>query len=207
MEKSCLGVGQMFKKLFGIIIIISSFTAIAQEALSEFGNLDQPGNIVHRQITAAIANGQSKDSAIESLISLTTGQEFTEIDGETKSTIVFDTELSERFFDLMVDLNSLIEVTKILSEEYPDKAVLVITLATKLYPGFAQEVFDGAALAGVLPNDEILVAVLEAGADPSTVSDATAAGPAADGAIAVVPLGVGVGAGGTGGGDTTASTN
>ena len=105
----------------------------------------------------------------------------------------------------MVRVNSLIDVSKTLIEENPDRVIEVITLGVVLYPDFAQEVLDGAALTGVITPDDALIAALQAGADPASVSLATASG--AEVAAPIDPIGPGVGAGGTGGGDTTASTN
>lgn len=197
----------MLKRLFVVFSLVLCTFANAQEALNLFGNSDQPGNRLHVKISESIDQGVTAAEAIESNINLSLEQDATVLNGESKSAVAFDLPLANQFYDEMVLANSLIEVTKVLSEENPEKTVHVITLATVLYPDFAQEVFDGAALAGVMSPEDILIAVLQAGADPTTVSDATAAGATGAGAVAVTPLGPGVGAGGTGGGDTTASTN
>jgi hypothetical protein len=78
-------------------------------------------------------------------------------------------------------------------------------LGVVLYPDFAQEVLDAAVLTGIISPDDALIAALQAGANPASVSLATAAGPAVPQPIE--PIGVGIGGGGGGGGDPTASTN
>lgn len=192
-----------------LFLCIFSFGAFAQTpaAGSLFGDDNQPGNRLHEIIAGKMANGEAKDAAIVSAIEISLTDADNSLDGESKSAVAFDIPLAEQFYVEMVDVNSLIEVTKVLIEENAGKAVHVITLGTVLYPDFAQEVFDGAALSGVMAPEDILVAVLQAGADPTTVSDATATVPGDGTNVAIAPLGAGIGAGGTGGGDTTASTN
>ena len=187
--------------------VVTAFAAHSQEPQGLFGDDDQPGNKLHANIMALVDQGSQRPDAISQALDASLTDEDNTLTGEAKSAVAFDVPLANEFYFEMTDVNSLIEVTKVLVETYPDKAVQVITLGTVLYPDFAQEVFDGAALTGVMLPEDILVAVLQAGADPTTVSSATAAGTAAPATAAVVPLGAGIGAGGTGGGDTTASTN
>lgn len=188
-----------------LMVMLLSVSTYAQDSLGLFGNSTQPGSRLHQQIANTIEDGTDKASAIEARITDAISEDAAVLDGESRAVVNFDIEMANQFYDQMVEVNSLAEVIKVLTEENPDKAVQIITLGTVLYPDFAQEVFDGALVAGVMTSDEILVAVIDAGADPTTISDATAAGPTAAGNVA--PLGAGVGAGGTGGGDTTASTN
>ncbi|MDT0595955.1 hypothetical protein [Glaciecola petra] len=192
-----------------LFLCLFSVVAIAQTPASPslFGDDEQPGNRLHEVIAAKMANGEAKNAAIVDAIKVALTDADNSLNGEAKSAVAFDIPLAEQFYVQMVDVNSLIEVTKVLIEENASKAIHVITLGTVLYPDFAQEVFDGAALSGVMAPEDILVAVLQAGADATTVSDPTAIGGDANTNIAVTPLGAGIGAGGTGGGDTTASTN
>ena len=71
------------------------------------------------------------------------------------------------------------------------------------FPESADEIYGIASQMGMLSEDDALLAAINAGIDPTTLT-ATAAG--ADG-NAVSPLGVGTGAAGAGGGDTTVSAN
>lgn len=171
-----------------------------------FGDDNQPGNRLHGNIVELIDNGLSKKNAINDAIDKALTYQDNTLPGEAKSAVAFDLPIANQFYDQMLDANSLIDVTQILINMHPEKIVHVITLGVILYPEFAQEVFDGAALTGLMDLDDILIAVLQAGADPTTVSAATAAGTQQTPTEAI-PLGTGIGAGGTGGGDTTASTN
>ena len=104
----------------------------------------------------------------------------------------------------MLLTNSLIESVKVLIEENSNLAANVVSIGTYLYPDFAQQVVNGAALSGSIePNDALAIA-LASGADPSTVSTATAASGSP---TPTSPIGSGIGGGGSGGGDTTASSN
>ncbi|MFC4701989.1 hypothetical protein ACFO4O_17725 [Glaciecola siphonariae] len=174
-----------------------------------FGDEKQPGNRLHDRIVElhTAAHPTPIPQAIETVLQ----DDDTTLGGEAKQAVAFDVPHANAFYEHMTEHNSLIEVTKRLIEAKPDMAVHTITLGVVLYPDHAQEIYDGAALTGLLDSDDILVALLQAGADPTTVSDATAAdgtfvssGPST---VTISPLGAGVGAGGTGGGDTTASTN
>jgi len=193
-----------------LLAAATAFSVFAQDgaAGSIFGNIDQPGMRLHTNIVAKVEAGVAVPNAIDEAVESSMTDNDNTLNGESKAAVAFDIPITMAFFTEMVDSNSLIEVTKVLIETNPDKAVHIITLGAVLYPDYAQEVFDGAALTGVMAPDDILVAVLQAGVDPTTVSDATAAGAtAAAPATGIVPLGTGIGAGGTGGGDTTASTN
>jgi hypothetical protein len=106
----------------------------------------------------------------------------------------------------MVTLNSVFEATKATIESAPESIVFIINLSIALYPDFAQEVINAAVMTGEMDSEQALLAAISAGADPTTVGEATAAGGPVLLALAA-PVGVGIGAGGTGGGDLTASTN
>ena len=105
----------------------------------------------------------------------------------------------------MVNSNKLSDTTKGSIETFPGDAANVVQLAVTLYPSFAQEVIDSAITTGEIEPNDALLAAIAAGADPTSVSSATAAGGNVE--VAGTPAGTGVGAGGAGGGDTTASTN
>jgi hypothetical protein len=189
--------------VFLMLIITASANA---QTTNLYGDENQPGNRLHDQIMLIETAGTPRLQAIGTGINDSMDEDSTILGGEAKSAVAFDEPHTNAFYVEMVESNSLIEVIKVLSETYPDKVVHTITLGVVLYPDYAQDVFDGAALAGVMSSEDILVAVIQAGADPSTVSDATAGGNL-PGAGSVPPIGPGVGGGGPGGGDTTASTN
>lgn len=195
-----------FSQLFLTIIITIGYSvsALAQTA-TLYGDENQPGNRLHDQIVILESSGVSTEQAIAQAINESLEEQSTILGGQAKSAVSFDIEHSNAFYDEMVASNSLIEVTKVLAETFNEKLIHTITLGVVLYPDYAQDVFDGAALTGLLAPEDILVAVIQAGADPSTVSDAPAGGLPTPGGV--LPIGPGLGGGGTGGGDTTASTN
>ncbi|MBT1452452.1 hypothetical protein KJ365_16335 [Glaciecola sp. XM2] len=197
---------KILRIVYSISIMLFCFNAtVAAQTATLYGDETQPGNRLHDQVVILMAQGMDERSAIAQAIDDALQEESTILGGEAKSAVAFDEPHANFFYDEMVQANSLIEVIKILTEANNDKAVHTVTLGTVLYPDYAQDVFDGAALAGVMSPEDILVAVIQAGADPSTVSDAPAGGITPT--ITIPPLGPGVGGGGGGGGDTTASTN
>lgn len=190
------------------VLVAMSAAVFAQSAGNNyFGDKDQPGNRLHSNIMSMVEAGKEPQTAINEAIDSSLTDDDNTLNGESKSAVAFDVPLANDFYAEMVNVNSLIDVTIDLISEHPDKAVHVITLGVVLYPDFVQEVFDGAALSGTMHPDDILIAALQAGADPSRVSAATAAGASVEPPVFALPLGAGIGAGGTGGGDTTASSN
>ena len=85
----------------------------------------------------------------------------------------------------------------------PDVPSQVVTIAMIFFPESADEIYSIASQMGVLSEDDALLAAINAGIDPTTLT-ATAAGANGN---SVSPLGVGTGAAGAGGGDTTVSAN
>lgn len=190
-----------------LLLSLSTFSVFAQQvtSVSLFGDEVQPGNRLHDVVVQLMETGSTTPQAISGAIDQSMTEEDTTLTPDAKSAVAFNVPLSNAFYREMVVLNSLIEVTKILIEDDPEKVIEVITLGVVLYPDFAQEVLDAAALTGVISPDDALIAALQAGANPASVSLATASGPAVPQPID--PIGVGIGGGGGGGGDPTASTN
>ncbi|MDT0584074.1 MULTISPECIES: hypothetical protein [Alteromonadaceae] len=191
-----------------IFVCFASFASVAAQDVatrSLFGDEVQPGNRLHENVIELVNSGNTSVQAIAMAIASSMTEEDTTLNPDAKSAIAFNVPLSNDFYREMIVVNSLIDVTKVLIEEYPAKVIEVITLGVVLYPDFAQEVLDGAALTGAITPENALVAALQAGADPSLVSTATAAGVISTGPIS--PVGIGIGAGGAGGGDTTVSSN
>lgn len=192
--------------IYAVLLSFSAFSAFAQpiNRVSLFGDEVQPGNRLHDVVVKLMDKGSTVPLAISGAIDSSMTQEDTTLPPEAKSAIAFNVSLSNAFYGEMVVVNSLIEVTKTLIEESPDSVIEVITLGIALYPDFAQEVLDGATLTGAINPDDAFIAALQAGADPSSISLSPARGPAPE---PIEPVGAGIGSGGTGGGDTTASTN
>jgi hypothetical protein len=195
-----------------LMLFINPALALIKYTDNLFGNSEQPGHKLHQRIVEKHLGGIEDQAAINAAIEAALEDDDTLLGGKAKASVAFDVEHAGQFYNHMSENNSLIDVTKKLIEQSPDKAVHTITLGVTLYPDHAQDVFDGAALTGVMASDDILVAAIQAGADPSSVSDAPAAGDestftAGPVVVTVTPVGTGIGAGGSGGGDTTASTN
>tara|TARA_Y100001963_G_scaffold77635_1_gene107561 strand:- start:6579 stop:7148 length:570 start_codon:yes stop_codon:yes gene_type:complete len=87
--------------------------------------------------------------------------------------------------------------------ELPEQPAQVVTIAILMFPEDANEIYNIALQMQVISEEDALLAVINAGVDPSTLT-ATAAGAAGN---TFSPLGVGTGAAGAGGGDTTVSAN
>lgn len=170
-----------------------------------FGDEDQPGRTIHSAIVTLVQSGATLDEAVSQTIANVTREDDALISGTARLVVGLNAEISANFMRNMVDLNTLTDSTKGSIEAFPGDAGEIIRLAVTLYPSFAQDVIDSAITTGEIEPNDALLAAISAGADPTTVSAATAAG--ANVAVTATPAGTGVGAGGTGGGDTTASTN
>ena len=185
-----------------------SNAASAQTGDSEqilFGDENQPGRSIHLEIVALINNGVALNDAVSQTIAKVTREEDTLISGTARLVVGLNKGISVNFMRNMVNSNKLSDTTKGSIETFPGDAANVVQLAVTLYPNFAQEVIDSAITTGEIEPNDALLAAIAAGADPPSVSSATAAGGNVE--VAGTPAGTGVGAGGAGGGDTTASTN
>ncbi|WP_395340680.1 hypothetical protein PN836_017445 [Ningiella sp. W23] len=219
------------------LVVATMFAASAHARLayteSLFGNDEQPGHRLHGNIVSLYLNDSlSEQAAIDSAVEKSLEDDSNILNVDAKVTVASDSGLAKTFYELMTEHNSLIEVTKRLVEAQPEQAQATIRLGVALYPDFAQEIYDGVAITGILDSDELTIAMLDANADPALFGEATATGnelpvelPPTDGfdalAAAAVsddflaalsvqdidPLGAGIGGGGTGSGDDTASDN
>lgn len=181
----------------------SAQTSDAEQIL--FGDENQPGRTIHSEIVTLVQGGATLDDAVSQTIAKVTREEDTLISGTARLVVGLNKGISVDFMRNMVNSNKLSDTTKGSIETFPGDAANVVQLAVTLYPSFAQEVIDSAITTGEIEPNDALLAAIAAGADPTSVSSATAAG--GDVAVAGTPAGTGVGAGGAGGGDTTASTN
>jgi hypothetical protein len=196
--------------LLACVLAVSASRTLAQPlekrylaSNNYFGDNKQPGNFLHSSIMSFIESGDDSHIAIEKAIKESLTTTLADINQSENS---LDVALTHLFYDQMIDVNSLDNVTQILIELYPNKAVDIISLGVRLYPDFAQDVFDGAVATGVLTPEEVYASALKAGAGIRSISDTTLVGNAAP-PMAAKPLGAGIGAGGTGSGDPTASNN
>lgn len=179
-------------------------TQAAEQENILFGDENQPGRSIHMEIVSRINNGVALDDAVSQTIAQVTREEDTLISGTARLVVGLNKGISVNFMRNMVNLNKLTDSTKGSIETFPGDAANIVQLAVTLYPSFAQDVIDSAVTTGEIEPNDALLAAIAAGADPTTVSSATAAGGVVG---AGTPTGTGVGAGGAGGGDTTASTN
>jgi hypothetical protein len=200
-------------KTFGILASLLLFFTVntsSQEALGGvyFGNVNQPGFVLHQSINERLLRGETLDFASKSVVDQALSFDSTDLPAATKLVMAKNTTISLAFIVAMVEQNDLFAVTKALVETYPGNASDVVALSVNLYPGYAQIAIDAAIITGEIEANDALIAAISAGADPTSVSAATAAGPATTTvAAAPIPLGAGIGSAGSGGGDSTASNN
>jgi hypothetical protein len=179
-------------------------TASAQIVFTSnlYGNDEQPGHRLHLEIISLLNRGDQ--APIKNAIDTSLEDENSLLSSEAKKILGFDVLHANNFYAQMTKTNNLIEVTKHLLEAKPDMASHTIALVVVLYPDFTQEIYNGALLTGVLANEDLIAAFLDAGAKPKSLIKVSKVGPSARD---IKPIGSGIGAGGTGSGDATASTN
>ena len=173
--------------------------------VSLYGNKDQSGHRVHQAIHDLVLQGTPVKVAIVNVINNAIANEGNNLlsSAALKSTRNHKPTVLA-FMANMVAANDLFPATKSSIEDKPEDVLNIINVAVVLYPDFAQEVINAAAITGVIDPNEALLAAIAAGADPTTVSEATAAGGAVNGAG--LPFD-GLGGGGNGNGDISASPN
>lgn len=180
--------------LFSIIAVLSPFS-FAQD-------VSAPGSQVRSQLLGAIEGGSTLKQAANDVSEnvLSEGLYFEPLG------LVYLGENQPSYLSLVELLNDNatgFELAIAGFNELPDQASQVVTIAILMFPDAAEEIYNIALQMQVISEDDALLALINAGIDPSTIA-ATAAGGIANSAS---PLGVGTGAAGAGGGDTTVSTN
>lgn len=191
---------------FLVFFIVQANTVLAQVGTA-YGNQSQPGTRVHEAIKALMENGETLLTSSVLVINQSLTDSDILLSDKATQVIPLDKLITLEFMRNMVTLNSVFEATKATIESAPESIVFIINLSIALYPDFAQEVINAAVMTGEMDSEQALLAAISAGADPTTVGEATAAGGPVLLALAA-PVGVGIGAGGTGGGDVnTASPN
>lgn len=185
---------------------VADLPPVDLEGYTFFGDPSQPGYQIQTEIFTHVAQGMALDDATNKVIQQIISDENSIIGGEASRRVSLDVPVSTQFIGELSRVTNLTDATKLSIESVPNRVDDIITLAVVLYPDYAQDIINAAALTGEVSEQDALVLAIAAGADPTSVSTATASGPIAIAAIPI-PLGSGVGAGGAGGGDTTASTN
>lgn len=189
------------------IMLSAATSALAQDtSKNNLPDEDQAGKKLQTNIMTLVNDGRPIREAVSTAIDDSLTEANNTLKSQTKAALALDIPLANQFYIEMIKSNSIFDVSKILIELNPSKAAHVITLGISLYPSFANEVFKGAALTGIIEPNDILVAALQAGADPNNIS-VTKALFSINITPIPKPIGAGIGAGGTGSGDTTISVN
>lgn len=173
--------------------------------VSLYGNLNQSGTRLHQAINDLLLEGQTVETAILNAIDAATINQGSDVlSPEALTTTQNHKPTTADFMSNMVEKNDLFAATKSSIEIKPKDINNIIDVSVVLYPDFAQEVINAAVLTGEIDSNSALLAAIAAGADPSTVSEATAAG--GNVVSAAQPLN-GIGGGGIGNEDISASNN
>lgn len=194
-----------------VTLFFFTLNVVAQDGQTVmlFGNDNQPGYLLHKDVVSMVDQGNTLDFSAKSVLDNVLAIESLVLPEGAKNAVASNSFISLSFITLMVEQNDLFNVTKTLIETYPANVSDIIGLSVSLYPDFAQVAVDAATITGEIEASDALIAAISAGADPTSVSAATAAGPTAATTVAAapVPLGAGIGSAGSGGGDSTASNN
>lgn len=173
-----------------------------------FGDPSQPGYQIQTAIFDLVSKGTPLEDSTNQIIQQIANDTDSVVGGEAKRLVALYIPISTQFIGELARVTNLIYATKLSIETVPDRVKDIITIGIVLYPKHAQDIINAAVLTGEIAYQDALIVAIEAGADPTTISTAPAAGIATNAIAAVpTPLGSGVGAGGSGGGDTTASSN
>ena len=199
----------------GILIDGSNAADLGSDQLREniiFGDPAQPGFQLQQQIIDQMDQGSNFVEALSQVMNDAINPTRTILNDTAFTAVDNDFDLAVDFMQLMALTNELTPVVIELMTLFPEFAEQNIGLGVSLYPDYAQDVLNAAAQTATIDPDSALLAALAAGADPTAVSSAAAAGFAQAANIGIIPptaapLGAGIGAGGTGGGDTTTSAN
>lgn len=181
--------------------------------VSLYGNENQPGHRVHQAINDLVLQGTPVKASILNVIDNVIANEGASLISSTAlNSTKNHRQTALAFMSNMVAANNLFPATKLSIENKPEDVTNIVNIAVLYYPDFAQEVINAAVITGEIAPNDALLAAIAAGADPTTVSEATAAGGSVAGAAggniteAGLPLN-GLGGGGTGNEDPSASNN
>lgn len=192
--------------IFGIVTSTVANTSAQISGSNELNDQDQPGKRLQMSIMKLINAGIAIHEAVDTGIDNSLSETESTLNSKAKTAVTFDLPLANQFYLEMIQSNNLFDVSKILIELNPDKAEHVISLGVILYPEFVNEIFNGAALTGIINVHDIIAAAVQAGADPKNIY-ATDALYSTKISPTLTPIGAGIGAGGSGAGDATASAN
>jgi hypothetical protein len=175
-------IGQMITILFLELVKLDPFALSAntqQDTHNKlFGNEKQSGYLLHQSVLNLIDQGEALSLATKHVLRLAISGDNLEIPLITKQVIVENSIISHAFITAMVVQNALFSVTKSIIERYPTNTTQIIVLSVGLYPQFAQIAINAAIITGEIDSNEAVIVAISAGADPTSVSEATAAGVA-----------------------------
>ena len=180
--------------LFCVLIAFST-VSFAQEG-------GVPGLQVRNLLVTEIEEGAAVEQAAEE-VSQTVLNEGMFFDAAGLSYLIENQAAYQSMVALLNDNATGFEIAIAGFGELPEQPAQVVTIAILMFPEDANEIYNIALQMQAIGEEDALLAVINAGVDPSTLT-ATAAGAAGN---TFSPLGVGTGAAGAGGGDTTISAN
>lgn len=185
-----------FLSLLVSVVLLLSPVALAQEASIA------PGTKVRGLLVSEVETGTDLNIA-SNRVSDTVLNEGLYFDAASLAYLQQNLASYKNMVNLLNENASGFEITIAGIEAMPEIPTQVVTIAMIFFPESADEIYGIASQMGVISEDDVLLAAINAGIDPTTLT-ATAAGASG---VNVSPLGVGTGAAGAGGGDTTVSTN
>lgn len=181
-------------------VLLSTLIAVSTFSFAQDGSV--PGLQVRNLLVTEIEEGAAVEQAAEE-VSQTVLNESLFFDAAGLSYLSENQAAYRSLVALLNDNATGFELAIAGFGELPDQPSQVVTIAVLMFPEDANEIYNIALQMQVISEEDALLAVINAGVDPSTLT-ATAAGAAGN---TFSPLGVGTGAAGTGGGDTTISAN
>lgn len=181
-------------------VLLSTLIAVSTFSFAQDGSV--PGLQVRNLLVTEIEEGAAVEQAAEE-VSQTVLNESMFFDAAGLSYLNENQAAYRSLVALLNDNATGFELAIAGFGELPDQPSQVVTIAVLMFPEDANEIYNIALQMQVISEEDALLAVINAGVDPSTLT-ATAAGAAGN---TFSPLGVGTGAAGAGGGDTTISAN
>ena len=181
-------------------VLLSALIAFSTVSFAQEGSV--PGLQVRNLLVTEIEEGAAVEQAA-SEVSQTVLDEGMFFDPAGLSYLSENQAAYQSMVSLLNDNATGFEIAIAGFGELPEQPAQVVTIAILMFPEDANEIYNIALQMQVISEEDALLAVINAGVDPSTLT-ATAAGAAGN---TFSPLGVGTGAAGAGGGDTTVSAN
>lgn len=181
-------------------VLLSALIAFSTVSFAQEGSV--PGLQVRNLLVTEIEEGAAVEQAAEE-VSQTVLSEGMFFDAAGLSYLSENQPAYQSLVGLLNDNATGFELAIAGFTELPEQPEQVVTIAILMFPEDANEIYNIALQMQVISEEDALLAVINAGVDPSTLT-ATAAGAAGN---TFSPLGVGTGAAGAGGGDTTISAN